>query len=289
MRKSTDILLSPLIAACRFHFELNWLGVTAGLIDDLRARWTPLADRHGLRLVEAPVEQVKDLSKKCAYRAPIPIPLAVPPPVVDDLHLRLVGVGAGHVAQFFEYAILTQKFEFILDVEASNRYPDDIEVEYSYRRAARFDHSQFIHRSGVALVQCVGGKDGFLWTDNRLFFSAPLKMRGGVSGSNTGNEQAANSGPQQTRQQHAESLRRDLTAFCADPEALAKFYEEVLPPLPQVHDSKGVVQEEAKEETREEGDGDKEDPVSEAGHSTASPDAIEETMGELFKGEQAVQ
>jgi hypothetical protein len=224
-------------ADIRFHFELNWLGVTAGLIDDLRARWTPLADRHGLRLVEAPVEQVKDLSKKCAYRAPIPIKLAVAPPIVDDLHLRLVGVGAGHVAQFFEYAILTQRFGFVLDVEASNRYPDDIEVEYSYRRAARFDHSQFIHRSGVALVQCVGGREGFLWSDNRLFFSAPLKSRG-VSG--TGHEPLAGA---QTRQQQADALRRELVDFCADAEALEAFYKEVLPPLPQLHDSKGVVQE----------------------------------------------
>ena len=214
----------------RFHFEVNWLGVTAGLLDELRSKCSAQAERYGLRFVEAPVEQIKDLSLKCAYRTAIPIALALAPPNVPDLHLRLAEHGTGQFAHFFEYAILTQKFGFVLDVEAGSRYPETVEVEYSYRRKATFEYSQFCHRSGLALVQCVGGTEGFLWCDNRLFIAAPSRGRGGA-----GNADTYTNAPvplRLTKQEEARTLRAQLEAFCADAEALKRFYEKVLPPLP---------------------------------------------------------
>ncbi|KAK4690095.1 SEA/GATOR complex protein SEA1/DEPDC5, partial [Tremellales sp. Uapishka_1] len=207
-----------------FHFELNWLGVTAGLLDEIRAKCTATADKYGLRFVEAPVEQIKDIHTKCAYRAAIPIPLALAPPVIPDLHLRLTDHGTGQAANFFEYAILTQKFGFVLDVEASDRYPDTIEVAYSYRGQAKFEYSQFCHKTGLALVQCIGGEKGFLWADNRLFISALARRM----------ETYPNAPlmPKMTKQEQAIALREEMTRFCADPEELRKFYEEVTPPLP---------------------------------------------------------
>ncbi|WVQ79131.1 hypothetical protein IAT38_001226 [Cryptococcus sp. DSM 104549] len=198
-----------------FHFELNWLGVTAALLEELRAKVAAQAERYGLRFVETPVEQIADLPLKCAYRTPIPILLALPPPVIPDLHLRLVAVahGTGQAENYFEYCILTKKFGFVLDVEAANRYPDNIDVKYSYRKSA-FTYSQFCHKTGLALVQCRGGRDGFLWSDNRLVVSAA--MRRGVG----------------NRVEEARALRREMEEFCGDKEALRKFYEEVLPPLP---------------------------------------------------------
>jgi len=202
-----------------FHFELNWIGVTAGLLDDMRQRWSVLAEKHGLRLVEAPVEQIKDIGKKCAYRPCFAIQLALAPPTISDLDERLPE--QYRTANYFEYAILTKKFGFVLDVEATYRYPDDLEVEYSYRKAAVFEHSQFVHKSGLALVQCVGGTQGFLWSDNRLFFSASSRFRGE-------SYQAASS---LSKQQQADQLREELEAFCANAGALASFYAAVLPPV----------------------------------------------------------
>lgn len=213
-----------------FHFELNWLGVTAGLLEELRAKASTLAERYGLRLVEAPVEQIKDIGQKCAYRAPIPIKLALAPPVIPDLHLRLTEAsGSGQCAHYFEYAILTQKFGFVLDLEATERYPDTIEVEYAYRSKARFEYSQFVHRSGLALVQCAGREEGFLWADNRPFISAPTRGR-----QQSAESYAGNLTPMATKQEQARQLREELTAFCADPVALAAFYDEVTPPPPSV-------------------------------------------------------
>lgn len=214
----------------RFHFELNWLGVTAGLLEELRSKCAAQAERYGLRFVEAPVEQIKDISRKCAYRAPIVIPLALAPPVIPDMHLRLAEQGAsGQVTNWFEYAILTHKFGFVLDVEASNRYPENVQVEYSYRGQTAFEYSQFCHRSGLALVQCVGGQAGYLWCDNRLFIAAPTRGRGGTTG--TGEVYPNMPVPAKlTKQEEARALRAELEAFCRDPEALKKFYEEITPP-----------------------------------------------------------
>lgn len=212
-----------------FHFELNWLGVTAGLLDELRARCSVQAERYGLRFVEAPVEQIKDISLKSAYRAAIPIPLALAPPVIPDLHTRLADYGTGQSANFFENAILTQKFGFVLDVEASDRYPDTIEVEYSYRRQARFDYSQFCHKSGLALVQCVGGTEGFLWSDNRLFIAAPTRGRTG------GSTEVYPNAPvpmKMTKQEEARALRKQMEEFCSNADELGHFYQGVLWGLP---------------------------------------------------------
>lgn len=207
--------------------------MTAGLLEELRAKCAAQAERYGLRFVEAPVEQIKDVSLKCAYRAPIPIPLALPPPVIPDLHLRLAEQGSsGQTTNWFEYAILTHKFGFVLDVEATSRYPDNVQVEYSYRglgSQANFEYSQFCHKSGLALVQCIGGQRGFLWCDNRLFIAAPT--RGGRSG---GTEAYPNAPvpAKLTKQEEARALRVELEAFCGDAEALKAFWDEVTPPPP---------------------------------------------------------
>lgn len=205
-----------------FHFELNWLGVTAALLEELRQKLSAQSERYGLRFVETPVEQIADIPKKCAYRMPIPIRLALAPPVIPDLHTRLVAVahGTGQAENYFEYSILTRKFGFILDVEATDRYPDNIEVVYSYRKAGvKYTYSQFCHKTGLALVQCVGGEAGFLWSDNRLVVSAPTRK--GVG----------------NRVDEARALRKELEDFCSDAEQLSKFYEEVLPPPPSTGES----------------------------------------------------
>ncbi len=190
-----------------------------------------MAERYGLRFLEVPVEQIKDISLKSAYRAAIPIRLALEPPTIPDLHLRLPERGAGHTENFFEYSILTQKFGFVLDVEAAHRYPENIEVQYSYRGETKFDYSQFCHKTGLALVQCIGGSQGFLWADNRLFIAAAARRGAARNGEDQ-------SGPNKiSKQEQARLLREELTAFCADADALRRFYHDVTPPLMKLEDS----------------------------------------------------
>jgi hypothetical protein len=129
-----------------------------------------------------------------------------------------------HTAQYFEYALL-RRFDFIVDIEAADLYPPQIDVIYSYRRSP-FTYSQFVHRSGVAFVQVLGGEKGFLFLTNRLM--GPGRM---------GTTHKTNHRPTA----EADSIRTKLSQFCNDEDGLRRFYEEELvalasapeePPLP---------------------------------------------------------
>jgi DEP domain-containing protein 5 len=114
------------------------------------------------------------------------------------------------IAHYFECALL-KKMGFVLDIEAGSAYPDSFEPVYSYRRLS-FKYSQWVHRSGVAFVQILGGADGFLFLTNRLI--APGKVGAALKLQRPG---AA-----------AEEVRQRLQVICSDAKALEKFYAEEL-------------------------------------------------------------
>ncbi|KZT26603.1 hypothetical protein NEOLEDRAFT_1062935 [Neolentinus lepideus HHB14362 ss-1] len=201
-----DIIHNP--ATC-FHFELHWMGTTARCIEDTLRQWSRTIERYGLKLVEAYVGQIADIRDRNAFQSCFPIRLAIPPPVVMDLEKR-VPEGT-QTSYYFEYALL-KRFGFILDIEAAHLYPEQVDVNYSYRRAP-FSYSQFIHRSGVAFVQVLPNGNGFLFLTNRLL--APGRM-------------GALKSKEQRPAIAAEELRVKLHAFCDDGEQLMKFYDEEL-------------------------------------------------------------
>ncbi|PWN18847.1 hypothetical protein BCV69DRAFT_284821 [Microstroma glucosiphilum] len=172
-----DIAHNP---ANGFNAQLQWLGTTARFIEDTVQNWTRIVERYGLRLIEAPIGQICDVSKHNPFQAPIQIHLSLDPPPTSSY----VSFLPPHVnpSEYFEWALL-RRFGFVLDQEASDRYPSGVEIIYQ-SRPSRFDYSQFVHRSGVAFVQVVGGAEGFLWLNNRLFNSHHLA--GGAGGGNGG-------------------------------------------------------------------------------------------------------
>lgn len=111
-------------------------------------------------------------------------------------------------ANYFESALL-RRFGFVLDIEAGNLYPDLVDVVYSYRRSP-FLYSQWVHRTGVAFVQVLGGSKGYLFLTNRLMvqgkINTALKMQKPAS--------------------VAEMLRIELLNFSNDSSALRQFYDE---------------------------------------------------------------
>jgi hypothetical protein len=121
-----------------------------------------------------------------------------------------------HSVQYFEYALL-KAFDFILDVEAANLYPEHVDVVYSYRRSP-YEYSQFVHRSGVAFIQVLGGSQGFSFLVNRL-------MGPGRMGSTLKSK-----GSQRTTT--ADDIRLEMTRYCSDKERLQKFYDKLLAELP---------------------------------------------------------
>lgn len=156
-----DILHNPTTV---LHFELQWIGTTARCIEDQLRQWNRSIERYGLKLVEAYVSQISDIRERNALQSCYPLRLAVPPPVVPDLHKRIPE--SVHAVKYFENALL-RRFDFVLDVEAAEAYPPQVEVIYSYRRSP-YKYSQYVHRTGVAFVQVLGGSEGFLFLTNRL-------------------------------------------------------------------------------------------------------------------------
>ncbi|KAF9014224.1 hypothetical protein BDQ17DRAFT_1386700 [Cyathus striatus] len=207
-----DIIHNP---ATVFHFELQWIGTTARCIEDQLRSWNRTIERYGLKLVEAYVTQISDIRNRNAFQSCYPLRLSVPPPFVVDLDRR---VPEGTiVSKYFEYALL-RKFGFVLDVEASDLYPEQVDVIYSYRRSP-YKYSQFVHRSGVAFIQVIGGTQGFLFLTNRLM--GPGRMGSGLKNKDYKPGAAA------------EEIRRQMNDFCSNPSVLSEFYDKQLELLPQ--------------------------------------------------------
>lgn len=162
--------------------------------------------------MEAYVTEISDVRDRNAFQSCFPLRLAVPPPVVPDLEKRIPEYTQS--THYFEYALL-RRFGFIVDVEAMNMYPKDVDVVYSYRRAP-FEYSQFVHRSGVAFVQVLGGSQGFLFLTNRLMGAGRM----GTAMKSRDRPAAA-----------ADEIRSKLYEFCSDKVALTKFYDEELAAL----------------------------------------------------------
>ncbi|KAF8972648.1 hypothetical protein BDZ97DRAFT_1901173 [Flammula alnicola] len=200
-----------------FHFELQWIGTTARCIEDQLRLWSRTIERYGLKLVEVYVTQISDIQERNAFQSCFPVPLALPPPIIPDLE-KCIPDGTQAV-KYFEYALL-QKFGFIVDVEAADLYPEQVDVVYSYRRSP-YKYSQFVHRTGVAFIQVLGGYKGFLFLTNRLL--GPGRMGSALKAKD---HQPAIA---------AEEIRIEMSAFCADKEQLQAFYHEqvaALAPLP---------------------------------------------------------
>lgn len=201
-----DIIHNP--ATC-FHFEFHWIGTTARCIEDLLQQWSRTIERYGLKLVEAYVDQISDVRDKNPFQSCFPIPLAKPPPQISE---RRIPEGS-HATQYFE-SVLLRKWGFVLDIEAAGHYPSQVDVVYSYRRSP-FKYSQWVHRSGVAFVQVLGGSQGFLFLTNRL-------MAPGRIGTAFKSQRPASA---------AEVIRINLHRFCSNREALERFYEEEMAQL----------------------------------------------------------
>ncbi|KAI0766343.1 hypothetical protein BD413DRAFT_481025 [Trametes elegans] len=197
-----DIIHNP--GTC-FHFEFHWIGTTARCIEELLQQWSRTIERYGLKLVEAYVDQICDVREKNPFQSCFPISLAVAPPIISELNRRLPE--GAHDIHYFESAIL-RKWGFVLDIEAATHYPSQVDVVYSYRRSP-FKHCQWVHRSGVAFIQVLGGSQGFLFLTNRLM--APGRIGTALK--------------YQRPAAAAEDIRIRFHKFCSDKDELMCFYE----------------------------------------------------------------
>ncbi|CAG8954787.1 hypothetical protein HYFRA_00004712 [Hymenoscyphus fraxineus] len=155
-----------------YHIRIDWMAVTAKLIEDAIESWARTAEAYGLRLVEAPIGEACNITSMHPFRSPYVIELIVQPPdqqprTYFDVHSFAPHIHGSPASRHYYQKAIMKKFNFVLDVEAARNFPSNVDVTYSWGRPD-FKYTQYIHRSGVILAQ-ITDKGDFLLLANRLF------------------------------------------------------------------------------------------------------------------------
>ncbi|KAI1760765.1 vacuolar membrane-associated protein IML1 [Hypoxylon sp. FL1150] len=152
-----------------YHIRIDWMNVTAKLIEDALKSWASIAAQHGLRLVEVPIAEACRITETNPFRRPYRIKLALPPPTqrpVTYYDPNSFGPQT-QPSKFYYQKALLRKFDYVLDVEAASNFPGNVDVSYSWGKPD-FKYSQYIHRSGMTLAEITDEGD-FLLIANRLY------------------------------------------------------------------------------------------------------------------------
>ena len=163
-----------------YHIRIDWVSVTAKLIEDAVESWATTAERYGMRLVEAPVGEACTIGDVHPFRAPYEIKLASRPPAEKprthyDANSFEPSVQSGSASRHYYQKAIMKKFNFVLDTEAARNFPSNIDVTYSWGRPD-FKYTQYIHRSGMALVEITDDGD-FILIANRLYNNRTAAVR----------------------------------------------------------------------------------------------------------------
>ncbi|KAJ9617403.1 vacuolar membrane-associated protein iml1 [Knufia peltigerae] len=158
-----------------YHLELAWLNVTSKLVDDAIVNWTTQAEKYGLKLVEVPIAEASRVPDHEPFRAPYRIKLALEPPqraVTNNVYFTATSFGPqaplNSDVHLYQKALL-KRFNFVLDLEATSEFPENVEIRYSWG-TLDYRYTQFVHRSGVGLAQITDEGD-ILLLANRLYNS----------------------------------------------------------------------------------------------------------------------
>ncbi|EDN92381.1 hypothetical protein SS1G_08244 [Sclerotinia sclerotiorum 1980 UF-70] len=140
-----------------YHIRIDWLNVTAKLIEDAIHTWATTAEQHGLRLVEAPIGEACSIASVHPFRSPYLIELSLQPPdqqpqTYFDVNSFTPQVQTAQSNRHYYQKAIMKKFNFVLDIEAAKNFPSNVDVTYSWGRPD-YTYTQYIHRSGVLLAQ----------------------------------------------------------------------------------------------------------------------------------------
>jgi hypothetical protein len=155
-----------------YHIRIDWMNVTAKLIEDAIVTWATSVEKYGLKLVEVPIAEAANIADHHPFRSPYMVKLALQPPhghpeaMWDSSHFS---PQYSKMDRFAYHKALLRKLNFVLDMEAAKSFPSDVEVTYSWGNLD-YKYTQFIHRSGGLLVQ-ITDDGNFLLLANRLAHS----------------------------------------------------------------------------------------------------------------------
>ncbi|RAQ99927.1 intracellular signal transduction [Stemphylium lycopersici] len=152
-----------------YHIRIDWMNVTAKLIEDAVVTWATSVEKYGLKLVEVPIAEVADIIDHHPFRSPYTVKLALQPPQVQPETMwdsTSFSPQYPRADKFAYHKALLRKLNFVLDMEAASAYPPDVEVTYSWG-SPDYKYTQFIHRSGGLLAQ-ITDDGNLLLLANRL-------------------------------------------------------------------------------------------------------------------------
>lgn len=182
-------------AAC-YHIRIEWLTATTRFVHQLLRNIANTAWRYGLRLVEAPIDEISNVTTMNPFREPLEIFLAVNPPPSPEPF-------------FYHQELLLKKFDFVVDTEAAHLFPStNVDVLQSWGAKPNYALTQYVHQSGLAFVQ-ITTKGTFLWLTNRMYVSRT--------------ETAVVAPPQGL---DADRLREEFKDFCTDGHRLERWFVE---------------------------------------------------------------
>jgi hypothetical protein len=152
-----------------YHIRLDWLNVTAKLIEDAVEGWAREAANYGLRLVEVPIREACTITDSNPFRRPHVVRLALDPPDQQPMTYYETGSFTPQTSpgRFPYQTAILKKLDFVLDVEAASNYPANVDVTFSWGKPD-FRYTQYIHRSGMLLAQ-IDDDGNFLILANRLY------------------------------------------------------------------------------------------------------------------------
>jgi hypothetical protein len=152
-----------------YHLRIDWMNVTAKLIEDAIVTWATSVEKYGLKLVEVPIAEVANIVDHHPFRSPYSVKLAIQPPQAQPEAVwdsTSFSPQYSKTDKFAYHKALLRKLNFVLDVEAASAFPSDVEVTYSWGKPD-YRYTQFIHRSGGLLAQ-ITDDGNFLLLANRL-------------------------------------------------------------------------------------------------------------------------
>lgn len=233
-----------------YHLRIDWMNVTAKLIEDAIVTWATTVEKYGLRLVEVPIREVSSIAETHPLRSPYGVKLAKAPPASQPQYFFDAESLAPRTKPdpLFYHKAIMKRFGFVLDIEAATNFPANVEVTYSWGKPD-YRYNQYIHRSGLLLAQITDAGD-FLLLANRLYnnrsagssdrferseardrrsghylspFASPL-VRATHDPSLSNSTEAGAPLAATT----AEELKERFEDFCGDAQELQRFYDEVL-------------------------------------------------------------
>lgn len=146
-----------------YHIRLQWLNATTKFIEDTITAWTRLCERHGLKLVETPWNELCSLPKLSPFHSFVDIKLLVNPWTDPDLcDDRILSSN-----RYYYHSYFLKQMGYYLDNRSTSFFlRENIDIGYSWGKPT-FRYAQFIHKTGFYIVEL---------RDNGDFFLAPNNM-----------------------------------------------------------------------------------------------------------------